>query len=341
MGALRAGDARARLVGPAGIRQAQSPTAAWDAAPFREAPPSSILLAVLLAACLLGLAPTATAVVLVSPAAPVRPVPQAPPPREAWRVQVDQALGRLAGTATGRPLAALVRDGVRFVYEENGSLLYMDGEDAIYIGPQFLDDVPDWQLAVMLGHELEHARQQRLGLRRHSDISAREAGAFLVQCRVWVELGGRVIKENLAENAKNSQDMAAWTLHPWAALAAIGVRTDRPLDLSGEGAGAYFRGILEAEAAWRLGRRDIPTEPDADAAASFILRQAGAFASERADGRVSDWLAGALGSAAGLAPGASVAIGGEPSGKDLQALATLPFRVEAVREGDGWRLRRP
>lgn len=296
----------------------------------------------LLVACLLGLVQSASAAPVVSiPAAPVRPVPQAPPPREPWRVQVDQALGRLAGTATGRPLAALVRDGVRFVYEENGSLLYMDGEDAVYIGPQFLDDVPDWQLAVMLGHELEHARQQRLGLRRHSDISAREAGAFLVQCRVWVELGGRVLKENLGENAKNSQDMAAWTQHPWAALAAIGVRTDRPLDLSGEGAAAYFRDVQDSERAWRRGRRDMPTEPDADAAASFILRQAGAFASERAEGRISDWLAGALGSAAGLAPGGSVAIGGEPSGKDRQALATLPFRVEAVRDEDGWRLRRP
>lgn len=281
-------------------------------------------------------------------AGPARRARPADDPEQAAQAEVRRALAVLARAESGRELAAQVGSGpprsgrgTRILYDPTGSLLYIDGEDAVYIGPDFLG-LPDWQLAVMLSHELEHARQNRIGLNRSGDMAARELGAFLAQCRVWVELGGQAREEDWAANGKNSWDMAAWVERPWSALAALAVRTDRTLELSRPEIAAYWRELQEEERAWRRrweGR--LPRQRDSRGAALAVLRQAGRFADQPGAGEISDWLPEALEAAAGLAPGGRAPLAGPPSEKDRRALAVLPFPVEAVEEGGRWALHRP
>lgn len=193
-------------------------------------------------------------------------------------LKLQAALAMLSGTPTGKPLAALVLSGrVKLDTKAASGPMYEDGTDKVSYPREFIRDGDVWQQAVILAHELEHARQDHLGLRGPDARGAREVSAFLVQSRVWVELGGKVRPQDLSRNGMNSHDMLAWLEYPSAAVAAISVRGTMPVELSRPEVARYYHEIQREEDSWRAQWHSRFPKADSKASAAFILNQAAGF----------------------------------------------------------------
>lgn len=264
---------------------------------------------------------------------------------EAWPEQVEgerklaEAMSLLGQAPSARGFAELLtRDGGSVRLGETGSLMVIDGDNAVIAGWDFLHDKTDWQLAVFMAHELEHLLQRKLGLTGLAVRGPRELGAFLVQNRTWVELGGRMNEAHWEGNQANTQDMWAWVEHPWSSLTALALRSELSVDPERADAREYLERVLADEKAWRAreaGR--MPQGKDSRAAALFVLEQATRFAESSPRGKVSAWLPGLLERAGALAPGAALPFPGEPSEKDLALLRAFPGGLDLDARG----LRKP
>jgi hypothetical protein len=260
------------------------------------------------------------------------------------RRALNAAVKELSRSAEGRKLLDLRKgaDGVKILLNAKDYAFYDDAEDAVYFGPRFMRGQEPWQVAVILAHELEHARQRRLGLTGKDARSARELGAFLAQSRVWIELGGLVRPGDWTMNQWNSQDMWAWRRHPWTIMAALSLR-GRFEPLAAEGpARAYWDEQVRLDAAFaRDAARDAegpaPEGADGPSAARFILDQALRAAGH--EERASSWLPGVIEELGRRGPGASLAIFHRPGPGDEAVFAALPLPVAPVETDSGWRLK--
>lgn len=275
----------------------------------------------------------------VPPTQPARPPVPPPaavtaPTRKGERLFEAAAL--LNSTPTGGELVSLFRThGVRLRFNDGG-LFYSDTTNRIHVSDDYLA-LPDWQLAVMLAHELEHARQRALGLTEDGARAYRELGAFWIQSRVWVELGASVRDADLPRNLRNSMDMRAWLGFPTSVASAIAVRAGLPRPVPAPKLADYWKSVVEGDAAWR-GHSAAAAGPTSKDAALFVLRQAARIA-ELEDGPSPD-LPELLERAARLGPGESIAVPAL-SKADRAFLGAPPLELEASPAGSGWTLRRP
>lgn len=99
------------------------------------------------------------------------------------------SVGPLTATALGE--AGGTRVVVREGYDWAG---YFDNTDAILLGPAFIATYNARELAIAIAHELEHARQNHLGVSGYF-AQEREWAALSVEARVWVELGASFDEE--------------------------------------------------------------------------------------------------------------------------------------------------
>lgn len=282
-------------------------------------------------------------------AVPGKPVANVVPP---WMEVLDEgpAIGRakdgvLAGlrllyeTPTGAGYERLLtRDGARITVSRGGSLAVMDSDLTVSTGPDFVNSREDWQMAVFMGHELEHIRQARLELKGEGVRGVRECAAFLMQSRVWIESGGRLREDDWDGNANNSRDMWAWVEYPWSAMTTLILRGDMKFDLSRKDVRGYWDSVYGTETAWRAEwEPEFPEGRDSGEAALFVLDQALRFFSEPAAGEISDWIPELLERASGLESGKSVLLPAEPSPRDLVILRAFPLAGPRRTRG-GWAL---
>jgi len=203
-----------------------------------------------------------------------------------------EAAAIVGETPTGKELAKTLTQGKGRVFlRENGSFYVSDRDNAVVAGPGFVNSHTPRALAALFAHELEHLVQGQAGVKGSKARGARELGAFLVQCRVWVEAGAPVDDNDWKANSANSQDMWAWLEYPYTSVAVLKLRGDLIFDLSQKEVGAYWNKVLEDDAQWRRrwGFR-FPGDRDSREAALFILRQAARFAPDGVVGEVSSWL---------------------------------------------------
>ena len=189
--------------------------------------------------------------------------------------RLQSALALLAKTPTGKPLAALVDSGlIHLVPDAGGAGAYFqDRTKTVYFDREFADRGEVWQDAVLLAHELEHARQSLAGVTADAARGVREAGAFLVQCQVWVELGARVRQKDLANNEMNSQDMLAWVASPTAIIAALELRGEWTVQSQDSVSAAYWARVWNDNQNFRAANKGrLP--PADDKSVIFVLEQA-------------------------------------------------------------------
>lgn len=193
-------------------------------------------------------------------------------------------------SATGRALArTLTVGGGRVVIRKGATLMVSDSENAVYVGPRFVEGKSPEAMAALFAHELEHLVQRQSGVTLGRE--ARELTAFLVQGRVWVEIGAPVLESDWEANRSNTQDMWAWLNYPNAAMLALHVRGRGTFDISNRKVLAYWKRVLRDEASWRRQNASrFPRGRDSRAAAMFILNQALRAAHGRAPGHVSNWI---------------------------------------------------
>ncbi|MFH2203461.1 MAG: hypothetical protein ABIJ96_10125 [Elusimicrobiota bacterium] len=225
-------------------------------------------------------------------------------------------------TPTGQILArTLTQGGGRVIVNKDGSFYVSDDDNAVVAGPDFVNPRTPAVLSPLFAHELEHLVQGQGGVKGKSARGARELGAFLVQCRLWIEAGAPTNDADWERNGSNSQDMWAWIEYPHSAMAALKLRGRLDFSLAERKVRRYWRDVLGEEASWRgKWSAKFPKDRDSREAALFILEQASRFAEGRLGGKVSPWLPDYL---EDLAAGRSPKLPEDASAKDRAFIETM------------------
>ena len=181
---------------------------------------------------------------------------------DATKARLAEAVRLLRETPSGSELLRLAEaDGTRIVIREGYDwLVYFDNTDNVQLGPAFIATYDVKELAIVIAHELEHARQNHLGMSGYF-AQEREWGALSVEARVWVELGGSFDVERWRTGHAWAREHVLWTAYPAAAFYTWQVRskattieqamTDEALRPQADKVKAYWEQLQREEAEWR------------------------------------------------------------------------------------------
>ena len=248
--------------------------------------------------------------------------------------KIERATVLLARTATGRSLSpTLAAKGGTVRVNEGGSFYVTDSANEVSVGPEFILSRTDETAAVLFSHELEHLNQRALGLSGETARGVREMAAFIVQTRVWVELGASLRESDLDANWNNSHDMNAALDYPATVSTVLAYRSGWRGDLSDKKVRAYWNTVLEEDAQWRAKWRAKFPKRNSRESAYFVLNQALNF--NGINGEVSAWLPDVLESLMSLRKGKSLLLPVEPTEADKALLNSHVLAPKLVRGKSG------
>ena len=280
--------------------------------------------------------------------------------------RLADALLLLEKTPTGAALLAAAREN-NVQWEINADydwMSYHGGKNTIRIGHAFVARYPPEQLAYMLAHELEHARQAAFmgGIPSYNPDEA-EFGGLSAQSRVWAEMGAPTESETWRTGRAWLKDNALWLTHPEAAYYAWRLRgfASHRVSLSAverdknryEGSDrvkVYWEHLAQAESSWRQNFPGLPVpSPERtlgafrsvmDASLNNALKALGRQIAP-APGEFSDWMPDFLQTLSSLKIGEDFSLPAAPAAKDLQLLAFLEHEVAVYQLDTGdWRVRK-
>lgn len=253
--------------------------------------------------------------------------------------KIERAAALLSRSATGRALGPTLNAMGGTVRVNHGGSFLVSGSE-VSVGPEFLLERTDETAAVLFAHELEHVRQHALGLAGEKARGVRELTAFLVQTRVWVELGASLKEDDLKANWNNSHDMTAALDYPAAAMTVLAYRSGWRADLGDAKVRGYWLSVLKEDAAWRGRWRAKFPQRDSAESARFVLKQALRFQGMKGD--VSPWLPDVMESLMATPAGKTVLLPGAPTSADKALLDAHPLAPRLQQgEAGAWGLLRP
>lgn len=255
--------------------------------------------------------------------------------------KIQRASVLLSRTATGRALGPyLAEKGGSVLVHAGGSFYVTDSNTQVSVGPEFINSRTDATAAVFFSHELEHLKQKVLGITGETARGVRELTAFLVQMRVWVELGAFLVDSDLAANWNNAHDLTAALDYPATVMTVLAYRADFRTDLSDPKVRAYWTTVLKEDAVWRVARRSRYPQRNSRESVFFVMNQA--LNMMRVSGEVSAWLPDVMEKLMSLPRGKTLLLPVEPSIADKALLDAHPLAPLLERgETGSWVLVRP
>ncbi len=248
--------------------------------------------------------------------------------------KIQRASVLLSRSVTERKLGIyLTEKGGTVRVNENGSFYVTDSANEVSVGPDFINSRSDETAAVLFSHELEHLKQRSLGLSGETARGVRELTAFLVQMRVWVELGASLRESDLQGNWNNAHDVSAALDYPATVMTVLAYRADFRADLSDKKVRAYWNTVLKEDAQWRAKWRPKFPKRNSRESAYFVLNQALNFNGVK--GEISAWLPDVLESLMGLRKGKSLLLPVEPTEADKALLNSHVLAPKLVRGKSG------